>query len=70
MGGVGRGDIGGVFRYSDGWVLLQFCEKVRVESTREAEVMALGEGLLAATALYWVSTHSFVFESDLNSVIA
>lgn len=60
----------GFFRNSEGEALLQFVKEVCVDSTVHAEVLALREGFLVATASRWVSSQSFVFELDSNFVVA
>lgn len=69
LGGLGKVGIRGVFRDSEGRVLLQFCKEVIVDLAVEAEVLALREGLLVAVTSCWASTHSFMFKSDLSSII-
>lgn len=39
IGGVGKEGIGGVFRDSDGTVLLQFCKEISVESLVHADCL-------------------------------
>lgn len=68
--GSSRGGIGGIFRNSGGRVLAQFGKEVTVDLVVHAEVLALREDLLAVVASWWTSSHSFVFESDSQSVLA
>lgn len=70
LGGSGRESIGGVFRYSEGKVLLQFGKEVWVDSALYAELLAFQEDMLVAIASCWASSNFFVFESDSKSVIA
>lgn len=50
LGGSCRGGIGGVFRNLEGKRLLQFNNKVSVESAVYAELLAFREGILMAAA--------------------
>lgn len=68
-GGLDREGIEEEFRYSKGSVLLQFCKEVRVELAAEMEVLELLECLLVVVGSHWVSTHSFLFKSNLRSVV-
>lgn len=62
LGGTGRGGIGGIFRNSNGRVLIQFGKQVSTDSVVHAEIMALREGLVVAATWQWASSHSFMFE--------
>lgn len=70
FGSSGKGGIGGVFRDLDGKVLLQFGKEVLVDSTVHVEVLAFRGEILVAVTSRWVSTYSFLFESDSKSVVA
>lgn len=59
-----------MFCDSEGIVLLQFNKEVSVESMVHAELMAFREGILIAAALHWAFSHSFLFESVSQSVLA
>lgn len=50
-------------------MLLQFGKEVGMDSAIHAEVLALREELLVASASIWASTHSFVFEFDSMFVV-
>lgn len=70
LGESDRGDIKGMFRDSEGRALLQFGRDVKMDLAIHEEVLALQEGLLVEATSRWVSTHSFVFESDCKSIVA
>lgn len=59
-----------MFRDSKGRVLFQFGKEVSVDLAVHTEVLTLREGLLMAAASRKASTHSFVFESNCQSVVA
>lgn len=66
----GREGIGGPIRDSDGRVFIQFYKEVREDSTINAEVLALREGLLFVAVSRWASSHYFLFESDIQLVVS
>lgn len=71
LGGYGRGGIRGIFLNSRGReVLIQFGKEVELDLAVYVEVLALREGILVVAALRWASSHSFLFESDSQSVVA
>lgn len=67
LSGSGRG---GIFRNSGEEVLIQFGNEMEIDSSIHAEVLALRKGILVVAASRWVSSNSFVFESNSQSIVA
>lgn len=69
LGGSDRGGIRGLFRDPECRILVQFEKKIIVDSTVNVELLAFEVGILVATDTRWVSSHSFLFKSDSQSVV-
>lgn len=70
LGSSGKGGVGGVFRDSEGKVLVQFGKEAQVDSIVHVELLVFREGMFIATVFWWFSIHSFVFESNFKYVIS
>lgn len=69
--GLSYGLLGtGVFRDSEGNVILQFNKAMMVDSAVWAGVHVLREAMLQAATLRCASSHSFMFKSNLKSIVA
>lgn len=70
LGILGRRGKGGVFRDTEGSVILQLGKEVEVDLVVHAEVLALWEGLFVTATSRWASSHTFMFEFDFVLIVA
>lgn len=69
LGSSGRWGIVGVFRNSEGKVMLQFRKEVKVELAVHTKFLVFRKGILVVPASRWTLSHHFVFELDSKSII-